>query len=50
MKVLISDLSLLACSHAPESQTGSDSQSRCDSSSLGDPAAEKEAEFMTGFK
>lgn len=39
MKVFISDLSLLACSRAPESQTGSGSQSRCDSSSLGDPAA-----------
>ena len=39
MKVFISDLSLLARSHVPESQTGSDSHSRCESSSLGDPAA-----------
>lgn len=39
MKVLIPDLSFLSHSHAPESQTGADSQFRCDSSFLGNPAA-----------
>lgn len=46
MKVLIPDLSFLSHSHAPESQTGADSQFRCDSSFLGNPAALPQREMV----